>query len=72
MIITVDGSLFSRNKVEHFSGHHIFLLHVNMVHNYMIIILSCIATIVVHISIASVALTFVSSYTLSLLPVVLP
>jgi len=51
---------------------YVFLLHVNTVNIYMIIIMSFIITIVVHISIVNVVRTFVHSHPLSLLPIVLP
>ena len=51
---------------------HVFLLLVSRVDTYMTIIMSFIAIVVFHISIVNVVCTFVPSYTLSLLPTVLP
>ena len=51
---------------------HVFILHVSMIDSYMIIIISLIATVVVHISIVKVVRTFAHSHLLSLLPIILP
>jgi len=51
---------------------HVFLLYVNMVETYMIIIMSFVTIVVVHIYMVSVVCTFISSYLLSLLPTIFP
>jgi len=51
---------------------HAFLLYVSMLDTSMIIIMSFIATVVVHVSIANVIHTFAHIYTLLLLPIVIP
>ena len=71
-VIKVDGSSFSGYIIKHFSDHPCFSIDVSMVGTYKIIIMSFIATNVVYISIVKVICAFISSYTLSLLPTVLP
>jgi len=51
---------------------YVFLLHVSMVDTYMIIMMSFVATVVVHISMVNVVCTFIPSYTLSIRPTLLP
>jgi len=58
-VIKVDGSLCSGYIGEHFNDYHVFLLHVSMVDMYVIIVMSFIATVMVHISIVNVVRTFV-------------